>query len=176
MSRFSADVAEFADSFSQQIVDRFQCAPLACGVGSIYTDWSNAELSYREALAVLELKAQFPEMTNAIIHYHSLGYYRYLPYFLQQKQLHRYENRSLKLLREYDREHHANLTETLESFLACDGNVKATADLLHVHANTLTYRLKRIAEIGEIDFANVDQKITLFLDMKTDRLSQSGSS
>lgn len=170
-ARLSADAAEFVASFFQQIRDRFGSPALQAGIGDVYDDITAVGQSYREALTVLQIKAQFPTETGAIVHYHELGYYRYLPYFLEQKRLHRYENPSLKRLRAYDREHHANLLETLETILACDGNVKDAADTLHVHTNTLSYRLKRIAEIGGIDFANVDQKMTLFLDMKTDKWS-----
>lgn len=167
--RFSADAAEFVSAFFQQIEDRFGSPPLQAGIGAVYEELSSVEQSYREALTVLRIKAQFPAETDGIVHYHELGYYRYLPYFLEQKRAHRYENPSLKRLRAYDREHHANLLETLETFLARDSNAKEAADALHVHTNTLSYRLKRIADIGGIDFSNVDQKVTLFLDLKTDK-------
>jgi DNA-binding PucR family transcriptional regulator len=170
-SRFAAEAAEFALSFYHQMKERFGSEPLNWGIGSSCEEVTAVEQSYREALTVLQIQAQFPAETGSVTHYHELGYYRYLPYFLEQKRLHRYENASLKQLRTYDREHHANLVETLETFLACDSNVKVAADALHVHTNTLAYRLKRIAEIGGINFANVDQKTTLFLDLKTDKWS-----
>jgi DNA-binding PucR family transcriptional regulator len=172
-ARFSADAADFVSAFFQQIEDRFGSSPLEAGIGAVYEEITAVEQSYREALTLLQIKAQFPAETGTIVHYHELGYYRYLPYFLEQKRLHRYENPSLRRLRAYDREHHANLLETLEIFLATGGNAKDAADLLHVHTNTLSYRLKRIADIGAIDFTNIDQKITLFLDLKTDKWSGS---
>jgi len=64
------------------------------------------------------------------------------------------------------------LLHTLEVFLYNDSNVKAAADLLHVHINTLTYRLKRIAEIGGIDLNNMDQKVTLYLDLKAEKMEE----
>ncbi|TMV46085.1 PucR family transcriptional regulator [Paenibacillus mesophilus] len=172
-ARFSADAAEFVTAFCQQINDRFASPPLEAGIGAVYEEITSVEQSYREALTVLQIKAQFPAETGTIVHYHELGYYRYLPYFLEQKRLHRYENPCLRRLRAYDREHHANLLETLEMFLAAGGNAKEAADALHVHTNTLAYRLKRIADIGGIDFTNTDQRITLFLDIKTDKWSGS---
>ncbi|GAA3407151.1 PucR family transcriptional regulator [Paenibacillus hodogayensis] len=170
-SRLAANASDFVTSFFQQIHDRFGSSPLEAGIGAVHDEITAVEQSYREALTVLQIKAQFPSQTGSIVHYHELGYYRYLPYFLEQKRLHRYENPALKRLRAYDREHNANLLETLELFLACGSNAKEAAEALHVHTNTLSYRLKRIAEIGGIDFANMDQKITLFLDMKTDKWS-----
>lgn len=174
-AKLSALAADFVTAFCRQIEERFGSSPLGSGIGAVYEDVTSVEQSYKEALTVLQIKAQFPAETGSIVHYHELGYYRYLPYFLEQKRLHRYENPSLKRLRAYDREHHANLLETLERFLACGGNAKEAADALHVHTNTLSYRLKRIAEIGEIDWNNVDQRMTLFLDMKTDKWSDKDS-
>ncbi|MER2260311.1 MAG: helix-turn-helix domain-containing protein, partial [Priestia megaterium] len=37
---------------------------------------------------------------------------------------------------------------------------------LNVHMNTLSYRLKRISEIGDINLKDVNQKITLYIDIK----------
>jgi DNA-binding PucR family transcriptional regulator len=59
----------------------------------------------------------------------------------------------------------------LEVFLNNDSNAKDAAEVLHVHTNTMNYRLKRISEIGEINLTNMDQKVTLYLDLKTERLS-----
>ncbi|PYI54407.1 PucR family transcriptional regulator [Paenibacillus flagellatus] len=169
--RFEADASEFVGSLLRQLGERLANAPLAAGIGSVQEDAAAVGQSYREALALVRIKRQFPAETGAMTFYRELGFYRHLPYLVEQKKLHRYENAALKRLRAYDREHHANLVETLETFLARDGNAKEAADMLHVHANTLAYRLKRIAEIGGIDFGDVDQKITLYLDLKTDKWS-----
>ncbi|MFC8050301.1 helix-turn-helix domain-containing protein, partial [Bacillus subtilis] len=37
---------------------------------------------------------------------------------------------------------------------------------LNIHVNTLNYRLKRISQIAEIDLKNVNQKFTIYLDIK----------
>lgn len=35
--------------------------------------------------------------------------------------------------------------------------------------NTLNYRLKRISEVGGIDLTDMDQKVTLYLDIKAEK-------
>ena len=47
----------------------------------------------------------------------------------------------------YDREHEASLCETLKVFLECDRCCKQAADRLHIHRNTLRYRLEKIGEL-----------------------------
>jgi DNA-binding PucR family transcriptional regulator len=154
----------------RQMKQRFGIPPVESGSGMIYSDYALVERSYQEALTVLQIKRRFPQETGTAHFYSDLGYYRYLPYILQEKQLHRFENPYLSKLRKYDREHNGELMQTLEVYLNQNSNIKATADLLHVHINTLTYRLKRIAEIVDLDLDSMDQKVTLYLDLKAEKL------
>lgn len=54
-------------------------------------------------------------------------------------------------------------TETLRRYVACDLNAKLTAMELHVHANTVHYRLERIAERTGCDVRRVEHLIDLLL-------------
>lgn len=45
----------------------------------------------------------------------------------------------------------ADLLETLEQWFANDFDRKSTANALHVHPNTLDYRLRRVSELTELD-------------------------
>lgn len=49
-----------------------------------------------------------------------------------------------------------DLESTLRAYIRCDGNQAATARYLHVHRNTVPYRLSRIAEVGGVDPLTVD--------------------
>lgn len=53
--------------------------------------------------------------------------------------------------------------ETLRRYVACDLNVKLAAMELHVHANTVYYRLERIAERTGCDVRRVEELIDLLL-------------
>lgn len=156
----------------RQMKQRFGISPVASGSGMIYGDYAMVERSCQEALTLLQIKRRFPEETRSVFYYPDLGYYRYLPHILREKHMHRIENPTLRKIRKYDREHNSDLLQTLEVFLNNDSNVKAAADLLHIHINTLTYRLKRIAEIGGIDLNNMDQKVTLYLDLKAEKMEE----
>lgn len=137
--------------------------------GCLYTEYGRLEDSYREALLLLQVKRQFPSETGDLAMYGDLGYYRYLPLIWQEMRKHGSVNSQLARLQAYDLEHHSELLHTLEVFLTHDSNAKTAADALHIHANTLNYRLKRIAEIGRIDLASMEQKVTLYLDLKAER-------
>lgn len=53
--------------------------------------------------------------------------------------------------------------ETLRRYVACDLNAKLAAMELHVHANTVYYRLERIAERTGCDVRRVEELIDLLL-------------
>ena len=57
------------------------------------------------------------------------------------------------------------MLETLKVFLEHNSNVHQAAAHMHIHTNTLNYRLKRIKEIGNIDFKDMNQKTMLYLDL-----------
>lgn len=165
------------DSFSfqyvsEQMQQRFGFSPSGGGSGSVYDDYMLVERSYWEALTVLQIKQSFPHELRNVYVYPELGYYRQLPAILEESQIHRVDNQCLKKLRQYDLEHSSDLLHTLEIFLCSDSNVKVAAKALHVHINTLSYRLKRIGEIGGIDLDNMDQKVTVFLDLKMHKLNR----
>jgi DNA-binding PucR family transcriptional regulator len=54
----------------------------------------------------------------------------------------------LGALREYDRQHRAELVRTLEAYFACGGSLAATAARLSAHRNTVLYRLRRIESLA----------------------------
>ncbi|MFD1174979.1 PucR family transcriptional regulator [Paenibacillus puldeungensis] len=137
--------------------------------GGLYNDYSKLEASYQEALLLLQIKQRFQEETAGVVYYADLGFYRYLPLLWQESRKHGSNNECVARLRAYDLEHHSELLHTLTVFLAHDSNVKTAADALHIHMNTLNYRLKRISEVGGIDLTDMDQKVTLYLDLKAEK-------
>ncbi|MCB0130871.1 MAG: helix-turn-helix domain-containing protein, partial [Caldilineaceae bacterium] len=66
----------------------------------------------------------------------------------------------------HDEEHNSELVETLEGFFSCHGNLSQTATRLHIHRNTLTYRLERIANITQLDLNDADARFSLQLALK----------
>jgi carbohydrate diacid regulator len=55
------------------------------------------------------------------------------------------------------------LRRTLDAWFAHNGNSAATANALHVHRNTLDYRLGRIGEITGLDLASTEDRLLLYV-------------
>jgi len=58
--------------------------------------------------------------------------------------------------------HHTDLVPTLKTFLEENGDNVSVADKLHIHRNTLKYRLKKCTEITEKDFSNSQDRTLLY--------------
>ncbi|GAA2327933.1 PucR family transcriptional regulator ligand-binding domain-containing protein [Streptomyces kunmingensis] len=74
--------------------------------------------------------------------------------------------RLLDPLREYDRKHRAELIPTLEAFLDCDGSWTRCAARLHLHVNTLRYRVGRIEQLTNRDLSRLEDKLDFFLALR----------
>lgn len=72
-------------------------------------------------------------------------------------------------LAEYDAGRHTHLLATLEEFLRRRGSIQATSEALYVHPNTLRQRLRRIAELADLDLRR-DDWLTLEIAVKLVRL------
>ena len=162
---------KFSNEFIEKMNERYSITSIIQGLSELQNDLLKIENSYHEALTVLSIKKKFPTEVNDLHSYQKLGFYRYLNVLLESNKHHDYENESLTKLKKYDQKYQNNLVETLEVYLNKDCNVNSAAKILNVHPNTLTYRIKRISEIGEIDLKNVTQKMTLFIDLKLEKFS-----
>ncbi|HCT77938.1 MAG TPA: PucR family transcriptional regulator [Micromonosporaceae bacterium] len=74
-----------------------------------------------------------------------------------------FRDRLLGPLLEYDRVHRADLVPTLRAFLAYSGSWTKCAEVLHVHVNTLRYRIQRIEQMTGRDLGKLDARVDLFL-------------
>ncbi len=51
-------------------------------------------------------------------------------------------------------------------YILNDGHLKTTAKELHIHTNSLQYRLKRIADLTKLRLRDPVERIGLYLDFK----------
>jgi hypothetical protein len=77
-----------------------------------------------------------------------------------------FTSRLLDPLRDYDERHRAELVPTLEAFLDCDGSWTRCASRLHLHVNTLRYRIGRIEQLTGRDLARLEDKLDFYLALR----------
>jgi hypothetical protein len=68
---------------------------------------------------------------------------------------------------EYDGRNEAGLLDTLSAFMSCDGSWSRTADALHVHVNTVRYRIERVEALTGRSLARLEDRVDVFLALRS---------
>lgn len=157
---------QFIRNFPNSLEEKFHIADVDGGYGSIYSDLGQVQKCLKEAKKVVEVKEKFPGEAQSFLAYQDLGIYQFMDVLLEKRIQDGFDNMAIKKLSEYDTSHNTELLVTLEAFLDESESMQKTAAKLHIHTNTLTYRLKRISEIMEVDLSIPSQKFMLYLDLK----------
>ena len=75
----------------------------------------------------------------------------------------------LATLIDYDRDHDASLAETTARYLLRFGDVRRAADELHIHPNTLRYRVRRAEELLGMSLDDPDNRLLLEIQLLAGR-------
>lgn len=70
---------------------------------------------------------------------------------------------------DYDVSHGSDLVESLRTFLDCAGSWTTAAGRLHVHVNTLRYRIAKIEQLTGLDLDEFANRVDLFLVLDAQR-------
>jgi DNA-binding PucR family transcriptional regulator len=68
---------------------------------------------------------------------------------------------------EYDARTGAGLVDTLDAFLTCSGSWTRTAEALHVHVNTVRYRIERVEALTGRSLARLEDRVDVFLALRS---------
>ncbi|OAN45031.1 CdaR family transcriptional regulator [Chloroflexus islandicus] len=107
---------------------------------------------------------------DRVLAFGDLGVYRLLIRLRETPELWSFYRETLASLAEYDKRQHADLIKTLEAYFNNLGNLRATSEALHVHRNTLLYRIERIKEISGMDLDNAEEHFALWLAVRAHRI------
>lgn len=119
--------------------------------------------SWQEGLAEAEHAARAAGAQGPVCFYEDIGLYRLLGGLTDHAALAAYCEFYLQPLVAFDRAHDGSLLQTLETYFACDGSIGRTARALHIHRNTLQYRLKKISELTRLNLNSLQSQSELHL-------------
>jgi purine catabolism regulator len=130
--------------------------------GEVTTHYS----AVREAARAAEIAASLSN-GPATLHFARLGALRLIFHLAGNPELRAFQRDVLGPLEISDSTRRSEFVRTLEAFLQAGGNHMRAARGLHVHRNTLLYRLERIRELlGGADLENPETRLNLQLALK----------
>ncbi len=126
-----------------------QTNDLAVGVSNYFEDLADIQQHYAQAIAAIangETAAATVD-DGSVYLFRNYAYMQMIDVCKRSSDLSNYIQPALFDLLAYDQEHGSELMDTLFAYLQNACNTHRTADSLHIHKNTLLYRLTRIRSI-----------------------------
>jgi PucR family transcriptional regulator, purine catabolism regulatory protein len=137
--------------------------PVALGYGGVRSGASEVAAAAREAEQALTMGRRLfgPDSATA---FSELGLYRLLYALQPLPEMRAFRDDALARLQAKDRA--GVLLQTLHAYLATNGSPTDAADRLHLHRNTVLYRLGRIEDLLGVDLRNAEVRLSLHLALK----------
>lgn len=143
------------------IFSRVEASAAALGISMPVRDLTRLSAAYKQALFALNASAE-PGVRRC----RDLA----LPYLLgilrEDDLAASLLHPALEILGKYDRENDTELLKTLEVYVRTGCNQTDTSGILHVHLNTLKYRMNRIRELTGMDLRNQEEVFYVWLSFK----------
>lgn len=155
-----ASTEEIIDGFINRAKRRMADKFIYVGVGSPVTDVVNLHVSFERAVYAVRSSMRSGKQP---VYFDGLGVYRLLYCVSDPLILKEMGEDALRPLIEHDRDHHADLTDTLYYYLRSNCSIQSVAKDMFVHKNTIVYRLNRIKELLNTELEDDEERLRLYL-------------
>ena len=118
---------------------------LAGGMSRPFSDLANLQLYYQQALVTLQTARALGR--NGLSFYDDFLMLRLFDGLREDVDVNDFALPDIQVLRDYDKQHDAELCKTLLCYLESSKNVSETAKKLHIHRNTVHYRIRKCQEM-----------------------------
>ena len=161
----AVDVKKAAKIFHDRFVAHFTDISVTGGLGRYYEGVDGLAKSSNEAekAVTMGLRLFGP---GQLTFFGDLGVYRLLLSIGVQKDLRDFYQEVLGRLLEHDARNGGELLQTLEAYFRYHGSPSEMAREMHLHRNTLLYRLRRIQEITNLDLEDAETGLALHLALR----------
>ncbi|NOZ05068.1 MAG: hypothetical protein GXP41_01770 [Chloroflexi bacterium] len=135
--------------------------PLFCGIGRSQVGVEGLYSALRQAEESLDWGRRLFSSAGGVLTANDVAMYRLLYDLRGSQEAYGFYRATLGPLAQYDQKHGTELLPSLETYLRYHGNISQAAKALHVHRNTLIYRLKRVGEISGMDLDEAETRLAL---------------
>lgn len=134
------------------------------GVGKLYRDSSSLYRSFQEAKVALQL-VQVLGNKSQLAFFDELGAIR-LFYNQREQDLKEYFQEILGAVQKYDSQRDSDLLLTLWTYYMIGEDLAPTAAKLHIHVNTLRYRLRKVEELVGVKLDQQETRFNIYAALK----------
>lgn len=159
------ELRRIGEKVLREVGGRLRPATLSAGLGRLHPGLDGLRRSGREAEQALGSGRQVFG-SGHLTSFADLGIYRLLFAIRDGRELEQFYDDTLGSLVEYDQKHKTDLVPTLAAYFAAGSSPGEAAGQLHLHRNTLLYRLNRIRAITGLDLDDPDTRLSLHLALK----------
>lgn len=149
-------------------------ASLSVGTGRPKTGVAGVRASFKEAEQALTLGHRLFG-GGRVLQFADLGLYRLLSALGQHQELVEFHADHVGGLVAYDERTGGALMKTLDAYFACHGSPTEMAERLHLHRNTVLYRLNRIEEVGRLSLNDPATRLNLHLCLRVGEVLQAAA-
>jgi purine catabolism regulator len=158
------EVMELANGLSREFAQEGWDARIGVG-GVCHTGVLNIQRSLIQAEHALELAIQ-GDSVMAVTTFTAVGSYSML-FAMQDAQYKRsFVSALLGVLIDHDRGHRTQLVHSLDVYLSAGANWQRAANRLHIHVNTLRYRVSQIERLTGRDLSSMDDRVSFYIALR----------
>lgn len=149
---------EIAEKVGQALAPDY--GRLVFGIGRFHPGIEGLRRGYEEAEIAIDIGRRVDSRRRCFF-FSDMGVYRILCKMTTDAEITTLCVEYLGKLLEYDRRYGRGLLNTLETFLRCGSNITQTSRRLHLHRQSLLYRLKKIEELTGCNLKDPEDRFTL---------------
>ncbi|MGO5161024.1 MULTISPECIES: PucR family transcriptional regulator [unclassified Bilifractor] len=165
------DKKHFRKDLIDQIKNAFSNYEMRIGVSRLFHDIMDIKHAFKEMQAIQNVYMKLG-IERPVTYYDEIVLYHFMELASHEYDLKEFLDPSIRALQEYDRMNGSFLCESVEAYLEAGRNIQKAADIMHMHKNTLYYRLKKAEDIAQINLDDENICFNLQLSFRMNRMAK----
>ena len=133
---------------------------LRVGISNCFENIQDLPQYYGQACEAVSLSERL-KLDSPLIFYSDVAFFSLVGHLSDGAHMRDFCHSALVILRNYDMDNGTELFETARIYVETNCNQKETAELLHTHRNTVSYRKQQIQQLTGVDFQDAEELFQL---------------
>ncbi|OFV69218.1 PucR family transcriptional regulator [Acetobacterium wieringae] len=161
----------FSKSYLSKVQNIFSNYEIRIGVSTRFADILDVKSAFQEMQAIQSVYQKL-NVEKSLIFYEEILLYHFMELASKEYDLNKFCLPILRTIEEYDNQNGTLLENSLEAYLEAGRNIQKASDRLHMHKNTLYYRLKRIEDFFDLDLDDENLCFNLQFSLRMKRMAR----